>query len=506
MQRNYLTSSIRTTRDLIIEKQISANEFIHAFIEEYKSTNDYSKCLQLMDVLFTVDQTRSFAFGAFAPIFNGLRHELLNKDPERYAAFVIEYFPKVNKDFKDIVNELTSDVRLLPTLLEKIPEMVKDKPDLALICVKSFIAKYQSYLLNEMLELFDKEELAYINKNLKPTETKILNQLKEQNNMDKKRFSSYTQQFVNGYGKINYQGGLLSCAQIQERKAISHAYDFNPTVIDAQGNEFVKYLEIIKKSQLKPLRAKFIIADVHWFAGEIEITQDGRARILIIDSLGKDSSFFPTDLMTQFSQVFPQGDIYFSTEKRQHASAGCSVYAIDDITHLYTLEKFIDKPSKNYNLFDYLEENITKSKTLDSSGLQIEYKLCKLPITLLRTKQSTKLFPLFSERSPSEQSLKINKKGETAFESAAKGFVDIEDNSLATHTMESVLDMPSYEISSFSNKRIDKKLKNLADRNFDYLLYTNAASLDQSLYQFTLRGFENKILELTNLEKLSFKE
>lgn len=289
-------------------------------------------------------------------------------------------------------------------------------------------------------------------------------------------------QFTNGFGQITYEGALLACAQTQEQKR----YLFDPTVLkgddDGKGNaEFHEYLQEIK-SLGAPFNNKFLIAESHWLSGEINIDKDGTVSIVLLDSLGKDSPAFPKHIIQSIAEIFPGAKIYYSEEKRQHASSGCSVVALEDTFHLFTLSKYLDPKYNDGGIFAYLaapenQKNVINDVT-DNLGKPIEIIACQLPLTLDRVKQ--KKYGLFNEIIPSrdkkEQDLIINKKGETALQSAQRYFrPDI-------------------------NMRLSDKLGNLAVKNGEYVLKNQSkwSEVKDRMAQFTLDGFKKRIYDNKN--------
>src|SRR3990167_8388313 len=216
--------------------------------------------------------------------------------------------------------------------------------------------------------------------------------------------------FEEGFGHLVYADGLLACAQI---KASKSDYDFNPTVLRGPLEfanspedlaEFRAYLSIIKQSGKKPLRERFIITGQHWITGDIQIDADGKVQVLFLDSMGLEypvtSMHINTaDIINEFSNVFPDASIYFSKTRRQASGPGCSVFALDDVRHLFTVEKYLQ--SQYTGLFSYLAAQVGSSGNMAEPYR--ERKLANggtvhcipIPLSLMRTTLSSRLYTTY---------------------------------------------------------------------------------------------------------------
>ncbi len=271
----------------------------------------------------------------------------------------------------------------------------------------------------------------------------------------------YMHEFTHGFGNITHEGILLSCAQIATRKK----YKFNPSVIKPE--EFANFLEDAKKL-LRPTRIHFILRDSHCTTGIIEITQDGHANLLYIDPKGaaNDQMDFSKDQLTAFATAFPQNTIYYSREKRQNSGRGCTMYALDDVRHLFTTDAYLQT-----DIFSHLKKQNKTPTKLRTTNVNIT--VCDLPLTLLRTKQSTSLFADITARSAEEQKQVVSKKGWTAKQHA-------------DHDIRAV-DNPMHPKM---NLRLSDKLKKLAQQNYEFIIKTHPAEIERLMQQFTLKGFQ----------------
>ena len=265
--------------------------------------------------------------------------------------------------------------------------------------------------------------------------------------------------FAHGFGAIKHPDVLLTLAQIKSRKT----YDFQPIAISDQAfDDFFSYMA----HQRLPCERKFIVTGEHSYCGEIRIDENHHASVYLIDSLGisTESSHYHELLITQLMTHFNIDRIYINHEIRQKTSTGCSIFALDDIQHLYQL-----RLSDNYkNIWDYLE----KTAAPDMKGLEnidIIVHQYPLPTPLLRTMQTRKLLEeVIPERLTKESEYPINKKGKTIRQSAVEFFTKNEEGK---------------EI----NQRLAYKLNKIRLHNWAFLKNCTPAELDTFKAQFTIQ-------------------
>jgi len=229
--------------------------------------------------------------------------------------------------------------------------------------------------------------------------------------------------FVSGVTALEYADGLLTAAQIAERK---NDYDFNVTVIQ-NTEEFKNYIDEIKSRPSNvTIHERFILADTHWIAGEILI-DNNQTKILLIDSVsyyqrpwGNVTLYDMPEVLSVLAEAFQNKTIYYSAEQRQRDYESCGVYALDDVLHLYTLYMYLQRK----NLFEYFaEQQVTAIKInieLKCPGKDpVEVLPVKLPLSLLRTYQPSQSDPqlegfttIIKSYSQEEQNQAINKKGD----------------------------------------------------------------------------------------------
>lgn len=281
------------------------------------------------------------------------------------------------------------------------------------------------------------------------------------------------QPFVNPSKRICYKDALLVLAQVRNRKS----YDYNPILIDlnAEKNQFEEYLQILscKKS---PTLSKFICAGEHYISGTIAVDNSKKAKLWLIDSLGFDLdtnelSAIQQQIIKKFASIFKHNQIYLSLEKRQHSHKGCSLYALDDTMHSYSLRLVNDQ-----SIWEYLiaASSSPQAKTIfllknDSALDTIVVQVCPIPISLIRTMQSKKLFTEILNRNNDEQNLIVNKKGQTAFISAQSFF---QNNNL-----------------SRKNKRLEYKLNKIIFYTLKFLSLYQPEEIENLMSFFTVNKF-----------------
>lgn len=220
----------------------------------------------------------------------------------------------------------------------------------------------------------------------------------------------YMNQFSGEFGKIDYKGGLLALAAIHATKT-EKPYKFDPVIFNQAEKpyEFLDFLNFINvnKSSLKNTEIKFALSNNHWIAGSILIDSHGDVKVQIIDSLGVlryqgDNNINPflLDAIKNVHQIFGSTVVTnIVADVRQVAYKGCSVYAIDDIQHLFSINDYLPD---NQNIYEYLENrsekytgylNPEKGNTIqkENPGNFIPVNVSKLPLYLMRTKQSAQI-------------------------------------------------------------------------------------------------------------------
>jgi hypothetical protein len=376
-----------------------------------------------------------------------------------------------------MMNLLTSDVEFIPSALSVLRDnpgvQIKLINKLILLCIEKnnaclLYAIGQNYALPKMRTFIGDLPLAQ--------KQKIIHLL-SLDAADRLRTTIYFPQFFNGFGKIKFNGALLTCAQVAVRKN----YVFNPTVLHYLTS-FEPYLNLLKEDY-RPCRARFVMADSHWMAGDIEIQADGRTRFLLIDPLGYEDDSFnlfgSEDMLRAFAKVFPGSEIYYSSTVRQHTDVGCSVFALDDVRHLYTAEKYLEEKYKKTGLFGYLSDQksiVVRLAPDEKISHQVEVKICHLPLSLERTMQSKDLYKEIEKRSSSEQNQKVNKKNQTAKESVDEGFEDFKTGEKVTK----------------KNNRLQKKLQKMAMYNEQYLRGVPKEEMDVAMKSFTLEDYQRR--------------
>ena len=284
-------------------------------------------------------------------------------------------------------------------------------------------------------------------------------------------------EFVNGPGRISYQGGLLTCARINQLSDKS----FYPTLLpyDYENNKIEKvvheYLECLKGAPL-PIKELIIFTGKHWMCGQMSVDKDGNASFMLIDPLGWDDGYKLVAMYEVIKRFYPECEIYVASEKRQNRLAGCSAFALDDARILSKLERYLGHQYGNDPLFGYVSEHVIETVLIKlKKHTNLAISECHLPATFLRSMQSRGFFDIYKSRSEEEKTLKINKRGNTVEDSANKSFV----NNV--------------------NTRIARKLEhNMALKNGDYLLEYEMSIIKEKMQEFTFQGFKNRMAQLSH--------
>lgn len=371
---------------------------------------------------------------------------LLKSNKQQFVVSILSISDKFLKLVTDVLNSLSDDEKL-KLMSDLIDQCVKNYNAVILRAIKDNFSDYYTKIISEKSNRQAIESLLSISKE---NSIPLLNAMS---------------QYTHGLGKIDYQGGIVTCAQINKRKNY-----FTPTLVESFN--FNNYLKLIKSNK-PPIRDRFIITGEHWMSGEIQINEKGEASILIIDSLGA-GSLFKNDIINEIDTIIPNAKVYYSSEERQFTGKGCSVYAIDDARNLCKLNKFLDK--KYQTIFEYLDDHIDKSvspyKSSESSKLNVIY--CKLPLKFQSMTTSRKLYETIESRGD-EKELPITSRGETAKQVADKDFIEVSGKKI--------------------NDRLNRKFNRIGKMNATYLMDCKDinSQVKKDGYQFTLEGLPDRI-------------
>jgi hypothetical protein len=294
-------------------------------------------------------------------------------------------------------------------------------------------------------------------------------------------------QFSLPFREIMPYAAKIVCSEINQRK---RRYFFLPTVLDS--SELKAYLTLLK-SRKPPIKARFIVPAPgfrtfsvdHWIAGEVDISENGTLRILLIDSLGAREPKTHDFIMTELGEI-KELTIYISHGKRHITGMGCTVFSLKDVQDLFTIGDYLE-PKYKKDIFEYVSQNVTgKVYNYGETGKYKEFPFpvysALLPLRFMRSEQSkskTLLDVTILERSKAEQDLPVNKKKETALQSSKKHFK-------AMNTKEGTLEV---------NMRIEYKLNKMAKRVLGYLAHHqfDLAKLEREAEPFTLKGLEQQM-------------
>ncbi|MHB1947461.1 MAG: YopJ family acetyltransferase [Gammaproteobacteria bacterium] len=400
------------------------------------------------------------------------------EDLNQLIKFILPYSD--SSQISNLLNNLKFNEASLSTRKAIVSYYNSTSPDQKSHLLSLIIQQYDAVLLKMLAREVQFREI--IN-SLKTEEAAIATVLLEMKDDDFPWFINLMRQFINGFGNIEFNGGLLTLAQTRARKA----YEFNPVILNK--SEFKEYLAILRESP-HPLRERFVIAGGHWIVGDIKIDEKGHVSVLFLDSLSIEriSEFFTEKAIIEFARLFPDATIYYVDIKRQYSTLGCSVFALDDVRHLYTVEDgHLEEKYNLSGLHGYLADS---AKVLSSKE---EYKpiviqdydgigkytvtLCALPLSLMRTMQSRALTNwVITDRSEAERKVPVNKKREIMTpEYAEQTF--FRDAGSAKRI----------------NIRLEETLKKIARYNFEFLKNRDSKTVNEETEPFTLKGFKKRI-------------
>jgi len=258
---------------------------------------------------------------------------------------------------------------------------------------------------------------------------------------ESKHLEHIMMQLMNGFGMIRNTDANTAATYVfaAVRHFKSASYEFLPTVLDA--DKFSTYLKSVAELPY-PVHERFVLIDPHWRAGEIEINADGNVNIFILNSTGYLEEH---DLIRiKFHEIFKDKPVhlFFANEMRQFTNLGCSVFALDDVRHFYTLDNY---SAEGKTLFEQLNTRITQSDTIAEHVIRHH---CRLPVSLMRTMQSRRVF----EAIEPEQDLPINKYKLTAEQSIRESFIESQAGGV------------------IQNKRLDMKLNKMAIKVSQFII------------------------------------
>jgi hypothetical protein len=399
----------------------------------------------------------------------GLVNELFRHNESTAFLEIITNFSEVER--KLIIHKALSvsinppkDIQLIKNGLEKFYSHESDLTFYNELVIESF-NQYNIPLLKALSSF--KEPFNNATNNLDQTK---LNKFLQLNDHDSAYIQKMMIAFCKGYGNIKYNDVLLSLAQRRQRKK----YNFEPVVLGA--GEFDKFLAILSSAD-KPIRQLFVCTGDHFISGEILIEANGKAKIFVIDSLGTDYWVNSDELLVNFAVKFPSHELFVSKEKRQNASEGCSVFALDDVAHLANLH--ITGPmNEQQSIWTYLnsEKNSAETKNITAGGHSASVYVAQLPLSLTRTMQSARVFELIQQKNEIVRNSPVNKKMQTAEYSVHQFFKKTTPGD----------DKPK-------NTRLDYKLSRMIEQNWAYLQHHTESDVEEAMSHFTLAAFEARI-------------
>ncbi len=270
---------------------------------------------------------------------------------------------------------------------------------------------------------------------------------------------------------LNLLEGFLTCAQIATRKKDS--YIFDPVVLEQK--ELEEFLTTFTQCHQRPFRKRCLLCGQHWQVLDIEMNVDGKISILAIDSMGNDKQYIK-DLLSVSIRVLEKKPypyiIFYDLFKRQGAESSCAFFSLNDLQHLFTLERYLPAIS----VFEYLE---TQNKTnAINSAVPI-----RIPLSLLRYAQSRDVFSRVEQYPLDEKAKATNKAGKTALTSLLEFYKESDPPT----------DPPSYE---GRNDRLLVKSRKMARYNLEYLLTHGTDAALNKMQDFSLEAFKAEVVSI----------
>ena len=310
--------------------------------------------------------------------------------------------------------------------------------------------------------------------------------------------SKHMRIFSNGLACVAPNDALLVLSKIKERKT----YKFTPVLIDG-GDEWHAFLTFVNehKDNLKGQQINVLFSGKHWVTGAIFIDALGKTDFLLIDSLGVDESGSIYDEYKLFNQYItllesgsdtPGDSAYFSSETMQNDTIGCSIFAIDTLRHLFTIDNYL--PSVAADKFPLLEDvkrRLNKRVTLEKGHA------IKLPLQLMRTAQTSRHIIDIEKK----QGLDLKGGGVSAsvLDDTAEPFWKVNHGKETIYSSFSRDFIENAETGKRVNRRLERKFEKMGAEVWSYLKSTEQAEVEQSMHDFTVEGFCQKVCELEGL-------
>lgn len=270
-------------------------------------------------------------------------------------------------------------------------------------------------------------------------------------------------------GQFKNIHGLLVCAEVASRKP----YQCTPTIV--ADEDLPDYFQVLKSSNLN-LRERLCSTGFHWYVADIEI-EEKNTNVLIVDARG--DAGYTRKFRNRFVEKFPEASFYMDLTKKQYTAHGCSIFSLDDIIHLSTVENYL--PEKNIFTHFNNQKSQLKSEVTNQSASN-DVQIVALPLSLLRNMHHRSLINnIIPNRY--DKNLPINKKGKTALETVSfsqKSFFK-KDKSIMIET----------------NERLNIKFRQTAGRVLNFITNKSPSEALLAMEKHTLNGFKNRIQKMT---------
>lgn len=265
------------------------------------------------------------------------------------------------------------------------PKATESDKENTLISVVNFALKYNKPHLLALIRRDFPEEFISLKDSvdLSPEYQELLNEIHEDAE------SGVPIEFYE-FGRITYDGLLLLCATIHEKKN-----SFNPVVLNCDNDyqELKTLLQFIKDNIGQFNNTKepivFIMKASHTVSGAITVT-DNVVKISFLDSMGTKLSRYSEDVNELASEIFGddyKGSKFILERQRQHAKNACAAFSFSDARRM------------------------SKNPALISGSLETDHSEF---LPLLMSEQSSSVVTFSKKKSEHDhENTPINKKGDS---------------------------------------------------------------------------------------------
>lgn len=378
--------------------------------------------------------------------------------------------------------ELLKELCFFPRIKDK--PIVENKADMSELC--ALAAKHGHYSILKFIDSLDEtiiDEVVAAHQLHEDSKATRIEQIAAPMNISIKKDHEALPSHKEFFPLLSVEAAAIILADKQEKTQ----HDV-PTVVLNGFSEFSSFLETLKGATdtTKSFSVQFAIAEPHWRCGAINIT-NGNVEVCYIDPTGeKGFGNYLTKDLKKISEVFPDANLYVSSEKRQRDYSSCSVFTLDDMLHLLNAANYLPAKYSKEGIFAYFRDHIFKSGPVEENGPIVNY--VTLPLRFIRTMQSLTspanskdsffyeagIFPRLQQSPYKEESeLPVNKKGLTAEQSVKEHVEAVNEREV--------------------NRRIQYKLDRMRNAVIQYMHKHTDEEIDEAIFSMTLKGFLEKL-------------